>query len=274
MKLKKLLVTSLVAGLFALSACGQQAGTQTNSEKKEINKTELIAKIDKAGKEYKSAEVKTKNTITVIESGKTNKIDMAMDIKVVVEPLQAHLVLDATSDQEGQSIKMTSYVKDGFTYTNAPIVEQLKDVWIKTTYDENQFKSLIEQTNNNDYASFFNKVEKDLVVSESGDNYELKYEKEGANMGDIASLFTGVGINEENLGANALENTNVEKISLTYLVDKATSQAKSMTMEIKLSQKANAENKMEVKTEATYGGFNTITEIKVPEDVVKNAISQ
>lgn len=274
MRLKKLLVTSLAVGLFALSACGQQAGTQTSSEKKEINKTELIAKIDKAGKEYKSAEVKTKNTITVVESGKTNKIDMAMDIKVVVEPLQAHLVLEATSTQKGQSIKMTSYVKDGFTYTNAPIVEQLKDVWIKTKYDENQFKSLIEKTNSNDYASFFSKVEKDLVVSESGDNYELKYEKEGANMGDIASLFAGAGISEQNLGQSALDNANVEKISLTYLVDKTTSQAKSMTMEIKLSQKANAENKMEVKTEATYGGFNTINEIKVPEEILSKAVTQ
>lgn len=272
MKFRKLL-TSLVAGLLVLSGCGNTATSKTPTNT-EINKTELIANINKAGKDQKSAEIKMKNSISLTESGKKKDVSIEMDIKVVVDPIQAHLVLNAKSSNEEGGLTMTSYVKDGFTYTNTPIIEQLKDVWVKTEYDQEQFKSIVEQANNEDYTKFFTNVEKDLVIKEVDNQYEIKYEKENISFKDVSLIFTSSAFSGDTLNQKALENTNVDKILLTYYVDKTTYQAKSMDMQLNLSQKENKESKMEIKTEATYSGFNSINEIKVPEEILTKAISQ
>lgn len=269
MKIKKLLVASLAIGLFALSACGSAANTGSAGG---INKKEILEKLSEKTKANKSSEFKTKTEVTMTSDEGSNKMGLDLDVKLVNEPLQAQMAMNISTN--GNEVKMNMYIKDGFVYMNTPLTEQLKDIWMKSKYDGEQYQNLVKHSNDNRYVDFFKKAEKDLVVKEVNGQYEIRYEKENIGFEEVKEVFNFPSINNQEMNESTMKDTNVDKISLVYYVDKATHTPKSMNLIFNLSQKSRKENKMEMKTDATFSSYDQLSEIKIPEDVLSKAVEQ
>ncbi len=272
MKLKKLLITSLVAGLLALSACG--ITTTQKSDSKEINKSEILSKMVEVDRAYKSAEVVMKNIMNINTSEQKVVFDVNADMQIALEPLQAYVSMEVQSPETKDALKVNTYIKDGFSYVNTELTPQLKDVWVKTVYDEKQFGAVINRANSSDYTQFFKSVERDNEIKEVENTYEINYVKDKIDFKTISTFLNSANISGVDLNEETLRDTKVDKIAINYVLDKASYEIKSVKLNIVLSQASNSANKVEMNSDITYKSFNKLTEIKVPEEILSKAVTQ
>lgn len=268
MKLNKFLKATLLVGLLTLSACGTTTtgGTTTNTS---INKVEVLEKVMKGLDEQKSSHVKMVSVNDIITDGVSNKSETNIDMKVILSPVQAEGTVTIASGTQNMSLKM--YVKDDYTYVNIGS----GDTWFKAKNDSSEFEAYTSQANTTQTLNLMKKFEKDVTVSESGNNYNIKFEKTEIEFKEIYAIFKETGnLGENDLTEEQMKEIVVEKISVNYVVDKKTYDASTANVELIIKQKSNSANKVHVKTDVTYSDLNKVTEIKVPQEVLDKAVGQ
>lgn len=258
MKLKKLLITSLAAGLFALSACGNTATTQ-KSDSKEINKSEILSKMVEVDRAYKSAEVVMKNTMNINTSEQKVVFDVNADMQIALEPLQAYVSMEVQSPETKDALKVNTYIKDGFSYVNTELTPQLKDVWVKTVYDEKQFGAVINRANSSDYTQFFKSVEKDIKIYENDKQYLIK---EDIKQEDINKL---IAKKQAETPIPSFSLFKLKQINTKSYFDKETFNINKVKVNVETEYIGN----VKIEVEIDFTNQNEIKEITLPKEALE-----
>lgn len=219
-----------------------------------------------------SAEIELTNTMKVFSDTQGVEIKIKADVQSILSPKQFYVQLELEGPEHFDSGKIELYAKDETVYIKASESE-INDNWRKGSYGDILFEPIIDCVNTEKYNQFLTSVEKDLELKEIENAYEISYVKEKIDFNTILDIFTSINISGKDFREDDVKDTNVDKIDLKYIIDKDTYETKNIKFELFLSQKSEPSNKAIITNDTLYKNFNKLTEIKIPEDVIKNAMS-
>ena len=201
-------------------------------------------------------------------------LDLTSDIEMeaIVKPdLAMHQKVDMK--MMGQETSTDMYMNKDGIYLKNP----LDGTWMKAPVDvgiAEQLKAAQEQMDPAKQLEKLKPYMKDLQLTEGGDkdHYVIKLSTSGEGlkefvMNEMKNSAGGMGVDE---AAEAMKNMTINKLDVTYAIDKKTYYPETIDMAMDFSMIVEGQTaavNMQVKVD--YTGFNNVNEIKIPEEALQ-----
>lgn len=258
------------------------ANEQTSGNNENVNDAvqqtptaeELLTQITEASKGIKSYSMDSKieQNLTVTMEGQEQKQDVNMDMKtdLVLNPVAAYQEIKTSMPGQEGTQEIKQYITEDGVYT------QMGDAWM--SLPEEATAPLLEQMKNqsNTGSQFeqLNSIANDLEVEE-GDVYWLKAKISGDKVKELATtMLSQSGATDPQMAA-MMQQMNIKSMDISYSVDKETYYPKdlvySMDMDMDMDGQALS---IIMKMDSSLRDYNKTESIKVPQDVIDNAIEQ
>ena len=282
-QLKKTLSVLLSAMLmFILAACNQTATTvnessKTEEENKKENTSELtleqvMTNSMEASEEMKSFAVQMDMKQEMTVPGQTEAINMesAIDMKVVTEPMTLYQKMDMKMNDVGADNALST--ETYFSADGIYILDPAANQWMKFPKEmSDQLMQLSnQQTNPAEEIKKLQQFVDDFSFEQDEQNYILKLNASG----DKFTEFIKETFPEElSAGEDMFNNMKINKVTYEILIDKETYYPTSLNTIMDMEITAEGETlKMKQNMKGKYSDFNTIEEVKVPQEVIDNAV--
>ncbi|MBD7970014.1 DUF6612 family protein [Paenibacillus gallinarum] len=246
-----------------------------NAEQQTPTAEELLTRITEASKEIKSYSMDSKieQNLTVTMEGEEQKQDVNMEMKtdLVLNPIAAYQEIKTSLPGQEGTQEMKQYITEDGVYT------QVEDTWV--TLPEEATAPLLEQmkTQSNTGSQFeqLNSIASDLKVEEEGDVYWLKAKLSGDKVKELATtMLSQSGATDPQMAA-MMQQMSIKTMDISYSVDKETYYPKdlvySMTMDMDMDGQALS---IIMKMDSSLTDYNKTESIKIPQDVLDNAVEQ
>ncbi len=271
--------------VLGLGACSTTAETKTDPEtgkKVEIeNKSKLTAQevYEKAmavSEEQKSmhAQMAIDQVIKVPsqELEMDNKIKMDMDM--VIEPLSIYQKMNMDMGEQGK-MDMEMYMTDAGFFMSNPESEG----WIKLPNDmyEVMVGQMASGVNPSLDMNMFKEFAKDFKFEQTEDEYVLTLSASGEKFSKlfkkVATENMPAGLEVDEQQAEVLENMEVKSLDYEIFIDKKTFYTNAFNMKLDMTMKVEGEEMhIDQKVKADISKINEIKTIKIPQEVVDNAV--
>ncbi|UPG65605.1 hypothetical protein MVE64_11895 [Metabacillus endolithicus] len=282
---KKLSVLFSTMLVFMLAACNQTATTVNESSKTEENKKENTSELTleqvmtnsmEASEEMKSFAVQMDMTQEMTVPGQTEVINMesVIDMKVVTEPMTLYQKMDMKMNDIGaeDALSTESYISADGIYILDPAANQ----WMK--FPKEMSDQLIQlsnqQTNPAEEIKKLQQFVDDFTFEQDEQNYILKLNASGDKFTDfIKETVKETFPQELSAGEDMFNNMKINKVTYEILIDKETYYPTSLNVLMDMEITAEGETlKIKQNMKGQYSDFNTIEEVKVPQEVIDNAV--
>lgn len=279
--MKKWTLTIAAGALaFALSACGQTAEPKEDpltGEKEEIvvkSKLTVAEVLEKANavteaQQSMHSEMDLEQTMQMGEE--TYDISSTIDMDMILEPLAMRQTMNMKMDGEEMAIELFM-TEDGFF-----VKDPESGKWMKfpsEMYEEITGQVAEAQSTAVDF-SIYEQFAEDFTFEQTNDTYVLslkgKGEKFSALMKDIMQQNMPAGMEENEL--DAVSQIEVESLAIEFTIDKKTFFMKDFDMDIVMTMNDEGQSvKIIQNMKGTMSKINEIDEIKVPKEVIDNAM--
>lgn len=276
--------------VLALAACNSETpdakpGTDAKPEdtpeevvqEEELTVQEIFEKAQANSEEMKSMHA----TMDIDQNIKVPSEELDMDSKIklemdmIIEPLAMHQVMDMDMGAEG-SAKIEIYMTEEGFFMKDPESEQ----WMKLPeeyYDELTESMAAGADPNLDLDSFEDFVE-DFTVEEKDDMYILKLKASGEKFNaliqeELQDAGVMEGMDEET--AAVLDTMEIHQFEYELFIDKETfnMNAFNMIMDMEMGEEEETVRIFQ-DMKADISKINEIDEIKVPQEILDNAVEQ
>lgn len=219
-----------------------------------------------------SAEVDIEQAMSM--AGENIEMDMRMQMDMIADPLSFYQHMTMEMEELGEEVRSEAYFTEEGFYS----YDSMFDQWIK--YDDEMYESLIglSQTQLDPVAQFelMEKYIEDLKVYEQEDTYEMRFNVSGEGFQELLELI--LNMSELGLDEELLEDLNLDihinEMSIVTTLDKETLYPLSEQMKSDLTIAVEGEEiAISQKAHSTYSGFNSISEINIPQEVIDSAIT-
>ncbi len=280
-------IKGIAAGILVLglSACSMTAETKTDpdtgkkeeiSNKSKMTAQEVYEKSMAVSKEQKSMHAKMDIDQLIKVPSQELEMDskIKMDMDMVMEPLSMYQKMNMDMGEQGK-MDMEMYMTDAGFYMSNPELEG----WIKLPND--MYEVMVGQMAGGanpsldlnmfkEFAKDFKFVQTDdeyiLTLSASGDKFSELFKKVAAD-----NMPTGLEMDEQQ--AEVLENLKVKSLEYEIFIDKKTFYTNAFNMKMDMTMKVEGEEMhIDQKVKADISKINEIKTIKVPQEVIDNAI--
>lgn len=279
--MKKWTLTIAAGALaFALSACGQTAEPKEDpltGEKEEIvvkSKLTVAEVLEKANavteaQQSMHSEMDLEQTMQMGEE--TYDISSTIDMDMILEPLAMRQTMNMKMDGEEMAIELFM-TEDGFF-----VKDPESGKWMKfpsEMYEEITGQVAEAQSTAVDF-SIYEQFAEDFTFEQTNDTYVLslkgKGEKFSALMKDIMQQNMPAGMEENEL--DAVSQIEVESLAIEFTIDKKTFFMKDFDMDMVMTMNDEGQSvKIIQNMKGTMSKINEIDEIKVPKEVIDNAM--
>ncbi|MGX7197381.1 DUF6612 family protein [Enterococcus olivae] len=271
-KINRFVLASLAALSLGLAACSNNEGdsdsqNQTNAvgtpAEDNLSKEEVLAKVQTASEEIKSAEVTTDVTMDLLMNEQTNKVETTATVQYTTDPLVSKT--ETIYFNAGEEETITTYMDETALYVQLPGSDQ----WITQTLSEmgiDPQKQMAAATSTNLLRELEGLMEQ-VTVDENDDAYVLSFEGSGDELKELVVSILAT----ENTGADAAsmaDDLEINAFSYKVEVDKATFYP--ISFETDMDYEADTENFTMTATQQQKGSYSQINEIdtiELPADV-------
>ena len=246
-----------------------------NEDQQTPTAEELLTRITEASKGIKSYSMdsKVEQNLTVTMEGQEQKQDVNMDMKtgLVLNPVAAYQEIKTSMPGQEGTQEIKQYITEDGVYT------QMGDAWM--SLPEEATAPLLEQMKNQSNAGSqfeqLSSIANDLAVEEEGDVYWLKANLSGDKVKELATtMLSQSGATDPQMAA-MMQQMNIKSMDISYSVDKETYYPKdlvySMNMDMDMEGQALS---ILMKMDSSLRDYNKMESIKVPQDVIDNAVEQ
>lgn len=281
--------------MLVLAACNEEAELAYDSSKNnksDMTGEEVYSKALKATKDLESVEasIKVKQTVSSVKDDTVlSETDSDSDVQMTMDPIAVHVKAktsenydDITGDLPETDREM--YMVDNGIYTYNDYSGNDGD-WLK---EENASVDVAEeridqQPDPRDQLKIFQDYVDYLSFDQNADAYILKLDmkENDEEFNDFVKEMIEDNMSEEFLGQmgevgqEALENMDINNMSLKVSVDKETFDIKTYDANMDMTMESNGEKNNIVQTmTSNYSNYNNVDPIEVPEDVKDKAFGQ
>ncbi|RDU23365.1 DUF6612 family protein [Anaerosacchariphilus polymeriproducens] len=253
--------------LLLLTAMGAALASGCSAKKSVKNSEELLTKMQETSKNYKSAEMDIKMSISS-EGGEkaAGATEFSIDIdgtsSVILKPqtvkMEGTMKMKAAGQEHETPLKVYTEKEDNGKYTTYTYDKNAG--WYKMTTDmaEYDYSSMIDYKALKDLSSDF-KISKDSVKKDNTECYELTGKLTGDTLKSLYSNYKSLGITDNNL-----EDYSID---LTILIDKDNFKTKSMNLKLGTTEKS--EIKLSCNVDINFKSYDSVKSIEVPEEAKK-----
>jgi hypothetical protein len=286
-KLKKtlsVLFTSLL--VFMLAACNQTATTvnespETKEEDKNENTSELtleqvMTNSMEASEEMKSfvVQMDMKQEMTAPEQTEAINMESTIDMKVVTEPMTLYQKMDMKMNDVGADNALST--ETYFSADGIYILDPAANQWMKFPKEmSDQLMQLSnQQTNPAEEIKKLQQFVDDFTFEQDEQNYILKLNASGDKFTEfIKETVKETFPQELSAGVDMFNNMKINEVKYEIFIDKETFYPTSLNTVMDMEVTAEGQTlKMKQNMEGQYSDFNTIEEVKVPQEVIDNAV--
>jgi len=287
-KLKKTLSVVFAALLmFMLAACDQTAKT-TNEEAEpteestkkentsELTLEEVMTKSMEASESVKSFAVKMDMTQEMSATEQTEAIDMdsTIDMKVVTNPMTLYQKMDMNMNEAGAENTYTTetyfspdgiFVFDSSTNQWMTFPKEMSDQLMQTSTQE---------TNPAEELKKLQQFVDDFTFEQDDKSFILKLNASGEKFTDFIKETVEQTLPQDlYAGGEVLNNMKINEIKYEIHINKETYYPTSLNTVMDMEITAEGETvKLKQNMEGTYTDYNKIEEVKVPQEVIDNAV--
>lgn len=246
-----------------------------NEDQQTPTAEELLTRITEASKGIKSYSMdsKVEQNLTVTMEGQEQKQDVNMDMKtdLVLNPVAAYQEIKTSMPGQEGTQEIKQYITEDGVYT------QMGDAWM--SLPEEATAPLLEQMKNQSNAGSqfeqLSSIANDLAVEEEGDVYWLKANLSGDKVKELATtMLSQSGATDPQMAA-MMQQMNIKSMDISYSVDKETYYPKDLvySMDMDMNMEGQALSIL-MKMDSSFSDYNKTESIKVPQDVIDNAVEQ
>lgn len=271
--------------VFSLAACSEPAEPKTDAETGEKVEVEKESKMtaqevyDKAmlvSKDQKSMHAKMDIEQKIEIPSQDLNIDSTtkMDMDMVVEPLAMYQKMKMDMGEQG-SMETETYATDEGFYMYEPQNKQ----WLKMPSDMSG-DMMAQMSGGADPAldmSIFKDVADEFKFEQTNDEYILTLKASGEKFSELFKKIASENLPAEmdfgEAGADVLENMDVKSLNYEIFIDKKTFYTNAFNMDMDMTLSVEGEEMHVIqKMKAIVSKINEIDEIKIPQDVLDNAV--
>ncbi len=252
-------LAALLVSVFALTGCGS---------KNDSNASEVLDKARKQMNELSNYSMKMEMKMGIKAEGMTMEIPVVVDAKIDAKSKTGKMTTTASMFGMESTTEGYTQVVDGktITYSKGNYEFDGEQVWVKETSED--------ETNYNEFVAiteFGTKVEKKKSDDKNADYYQLTISKE--KMKELMSESSSL------MGDMDFESADIKNdVVLDIYVDKKSNYITKLSMDLKdVISMEDMEVAMEISECSltfTFGDFDKVGTITIPEDVITNAIDQ
>jgi hypothetical protein len=243
-----------------------KASTTPAGDNKDLN--QLLVKTSEAAKSLKSFAT----TVKMDQQIKMKQGDISQDIKTKVDSssemtrtpfVVKQTITTAAAGSPAQTVEQ--YITETGMYS------KVADAWTKLPSSMSQATIATLQKSSSPEVQLeqFKALEGQTKITEKGNEIVLTIELSGDDVKKLGQDY----LKSMNGGADAsaaMQQMNIEKMSIEYAVDKKTYYPIRNNVETKMSMKSgDGEMAMEMKMDSTFSKHNELSEIVVPEEALK-----
>jgi hypothetical protein len=271
--------------VLGLGACSTTAETKTDPEtgkkveienKSKMSAQEVYEKAMAVSEEQKSMHAKMdidqliKVPSQEFEMGSKIKMDMDM----VIEPLSMYQKMNIDMGEQGKT-DMEMYMTDaGFFMSNSESGD-----WIK--FPGEMYEEMVGQIAGGADPSLdmtmFKEFANDFKFEQTEDEYILTLSASGDKFSklfkEVATENMPAGLEMDEQQAEVLENLEVKSLEYEIFIDKKSFYTNAFNMKMDMTMKVEGEEiHIDQKVNAEISKINEIKNIKVPQEVIDNAV--
>ena len=272
----------LILGLGACSTTAEPKTDQETGKKGELqNKSEMTAqevyeKAMEVTDEQKSMHAKMEIDQLVKMPSQELEMDskIKMDMDMIIEPLTMYLNMNVDMGEQGK-MDMDMYMAEDGLFMSNPEAEG----WIK--FPDDMYEEMVGQMAGGADPTLDMNIFKDFVdefkFEQTDDEYILKLSASGDKFSELfkkvatENLPAGLEVDEQQ--AEVLENMDVKVLEYEIFIDKKTFYTNAFNMNMDMIMKIEGEEmQIDQKVKADISKINEIDNIKVPQEVIDNAV--
>lgn len=254
--------------LLLLTAMGAALASGCSTQKSVKNSEEVLTKLQEASKNYKSAEMDIKMSVSSQGEGEASSeqefsMEMEGTSSFILKPeklkMEGTMKMKVAGKENVTPLKIYTQKEDDGKYTTYTEADEIG--WIKMTTDvaEYDYGSMLDYKALKDLSSDF-KLSKNTVKKDNTECYELKGNLTGDKLKSLYSNYKNLGIQESNLEDYTFD--------MTLLIDKDNFRNKSTTLKLGTTEKAKI--KLSGNVEINFKSYDSVKSIDIPEEA-KNA---
>lgn len=274
--------TIVSAGLlaFALSACGQTAEPKkdpvTGKEEEVVVKSDLTAeevleKANAAAETQQSMHMEMDIDQTIEAGDETQDVKSNVDSEMILEPLALRQTVNM--QVAGEEVAVEQYMtEDGFFMKDPESGEWMK---LPNEMYEQMTGQMAESMNSPVDYSIYKEFGEDFTFEQTNDEYVLKLKGSGDKFNSIVKETMeqnmAAGMDEQMM--EIISQMNIESIDMEFTIDKETFFTKDLDMTMVMTMEQEGQKmKISQKMKGTISKINEIEEIKVPKEIIDNAV--
>lgn len=271
--------------VLGLGACSTTAETKTDQEtgkkvkienKSKLTVQEVYEKAMAVSEEQKSMHAQM--TIDQVIKVPSQELEMdskiKMDMDMVIEPLSIYQKINMDMGEQGK-MDMEMYVTEAGFFMSNPESEG----WIKLPNDmyEVMVGQMASGANPSLDMTMFKEFADDFKFEQTEDEYVLTISAAGDKFSElfkkVATENMPAGLEVDEQQAEVLENMEVKSLDYEIFIDKKTFYTNAFNMNMDMTMKVEGEEMhIDQKVKADISKINEIKTIKIPQEVVDNAV--
>lgn len=275
-------ITIVSAGMLALalSACGQTAEPKkdpvTGKEEEVVVKSDLTAeevleKANAAAETQQSMHMEMDVDQTIEMGDEKQDVKSTVDSEIILEPLAMRQTVNM--QVAGEEMAVEQYITEDGIFMKDPESGE----WMKLPnemYEQMSGQMADSMSSPVDY-SIYEEFGDDFTFEQTNDEYILKLKGSGEKFSSVVKETMEqnmpAGMDEQML--EVISNMKIESIDLEFTVDKETFFTKDLDMKMIMTMEEDGEQvKITQSIKGTISKINEIEEIKVPKEIIDNAV--
>lgn len=189
-----------------------------------------------------------------------SKIDMDINMDMLVDMLKKELSINMNMDLSIIKMNMDFYFADNTMYMKNP----LSDQWEKCSMSESEYQNLFDNKSNVDILDESDALCAGLKEVNSSNANEILL-KGDTFLGDLMNLASS------SQGTD-LSNVIFDKFNVEISIDKTTNRLNSIIMSTKYYMDNNKSQSADMTVKCIYSDYNSNINVVIPEDAIKNAV--
>jgi hypothetical protein len=271
--------------VLGLGACSTTAETKTDPEtgkkveienKSKMSAQEVYEKAMAVSEEQKSMHAKMDIDQLIKVPSQEFEMDskIKMDMDMVMEPLSMYQKMNIDMGEQGKT-DMEMYMTDaGFFMSNSESGD-----WIK--FPGEMYEEMVGQIAGGADPSLdmtmFKEFANDFKFEQTEDEYILTLSASGDKFSklfkEVATENMPAGLEMDEQQAEVLENLEVKSLEYEIFIDKKSFYTNAFNMKMDMTMKVEGEEiHIDQKVNAEISKINEIKNIKVPQEVIDNAV--
>ncbi len=271
--------------VFGLAACSEPAELKTDTEtgkKVEVEKEskmtaqEVYDKATLVAKDQKSmhAEMDIDQAIEIPSQELNMDSTTKMSVDMIVEPLAMYQQMTMDMGEQGSMETEVYATEEGFF-----MYEPQNKQWLKMPADMSG-DMMGQMSGGADPSldmSIFSEVADEFKFEQTNEEYILTLKASGEKFSELFKKIASENLPAEmdfgEAGEDVLENMDVKSLNYEIFIDKKTFYTNAFNMDMDMTMSVEGE-KMHViqKMKAIISKINEFDEIKIPKDVLENAV--